>query len=186
MAWYYNHVIWTDICNSVLPRSEKKASEQALARKGKKGWGSAGCELHSLNLRGNKESLKQNSWDAIRVYWLLVLIRGKLHVEVFDADFPGEVPAGATVLVDKVRAAVNIRFQGQPSKPDTIFTDRGKGFYDAGHGKITQAQSCRHAHATAYNVRETTSPERTRDNDDSSWTRLCRNRNRLCLLSHLQ
>ena len=37
-VYYYNHVVWTDICNSVLPRSERKASEQALARKGKKGW----------------------------------------------------------------------------------------------------------------------------------------------------
>ena len=37
--WFYNNVVWTDICNSVLPRSERKTSEQALARKGKKGWG---------------------------------------------------------------------------------------------------------------------------------------------------
>ena len=40
-------------------------------------------------------------------------------------------------MVDKVRAAVNIRFQGQPSKPDTIFTDRGKGFYVPSTGRIT-------------------------------------------------
>ena len=120
-AWYYNHVIWTDICNSVLPRSEKKASEQALARKAKKGWGSAGCELHSQNLRGSKECLKQKSWDSIRVYWMPILTRGKLHVEVFDADFPGEETSGAKVLVEKVRAAVNIRFQGNTSKPDTLF-----------------------------------------------------------------
>ena len=35
--WFYNNVVWTDICNSVLPRSERKTSEQALARKGRKG-----------------------------------------------------------------------------------------------------------------------------------------------------
>ena len=32
-AWYYNNLVWTDICNSVLPRTEKKAAEQALSRK---------------------------------------------------------------------------------------------------------------------------------------------------------
>ena len=46
-TYFYNHVVWTDICNSILPRSEQKASEQALARKGKKGWGSPGCEMQS-------------------------------------------------------------------------------------------------------------------------------------------
>ena len=38
-----------------------------------------------------------------------------------------EVGAGAG-QVSKVRAAVNIRFQGGPSKPDTVWTDRGQGF----------------------------------------------------------
>ena len=36
-AWYYHNLVWTDICNSVLPRSAKKANEQALARKRRKG-----------------------------------------------------------------------------------------------------------------------------------------------------
>ena len=29
-TWFYNHVVWVDICNSIFPRSERKASEQAL------------------------------------------------------------------------------------------------------------------------------------------------------------
>ena len=37
---FNNRVVWTDICNSILPRTEKKASAQALARKGPRGWGS--------------------------------------------------------------------------------------------------------------------------------------------------
>ena len=43
-AWYFTNLVWTDICNSVLPRTEKKAAEQALARKAGKGWMSEGCE----------------------------------------------------------------------------------------------------------------------------------------------
>ena len=37
VLWFMNHVVWTDICNSILPRTEAKASAQALSRKGKRG-----------------------------------------------------------------------------------------------------------------------------------------------------
>ena len=30
--WYFDKVVWTDLCNSILPRTELKAEEQALAR----------------------------------------------------------------------------------------------------------------------------------------------------------
>ncbi len=66
-----------------------------------------------------------------------MLSRGKLHVDMFDSDFPGEVPDGARILVEKVRGAVNVRFQQAASKPDTIFTDRGRGFYAPNSGAIT-------------------------------------------------
>ena len=36
-AWYYKHLVWTDICNDILPRTPKNASLQAQARKGGKG-----------------------------------------------------------------------------------------------------------------------------------------------------
>ena len=121
----------------MLPRSESKASEQALARKGKKGWVSPGNELASANLRGSKESEKQASWGTIKIWWAPILARGKLHVEVFDTDYPGETQAGAKILVGKVRAAINKKFQGAASKPDTLWTDRGKGFYLPTNGSIT-------------------------------------------------
>ena len=138
-VYYYNHIVWTDICNSVLPRSEQKASEQALARKGKKGWLSPGCELHSANLRGSKDCENQASWGTVKIWWAPILTRGKLHVEVLDANFPGETQRGASILVSKVRAAINVRFQGGASKPDMVWTDRGKGFYSPCNGAITAA-----------------------------------------------
>ena len=67
-----------------------------------------------------------------------MLCKGKLHVDVFDADFPGEVPAGAERLVAKVRTAVNVRFQNAGSKPSVVFVDRGRGFYDPGTGRMTE------------------------------------------------
>ena len=50
--------------------------------------------------------------STIKVWWAPVLMRGKLHVEVFDDNYPGETEDGAEVLVAKVRAAVSRRFQG--------------------------------------------------------------------------
>ena len=41
------------------------------------------------------------------------------------------------VLVAKVRAAVNKRFQNGADQPDVLWTDRGKGFYHTGTGVIT-------------------------------------------------
>ena len=65
-----------------------------------------------------------------------ILTRGKLHIELLPDDFPGDVEDGALIFVSKVRAALNIRFQGA-TPPATLFTDRGNGFYYSGSGDIT-------------------------------------------------
>ena len=46
-------------------------------------------------------------------------------------------PSGASLLVPKVRAAVNVRFPNVAKQPSCIFVDRGKGFYRTANGKIT-------------------------------------------------
>ena len=116
--------------------SEKKATEQALARKGKNGWQSTKSKSNNRNLPGKKETIKQNSWGTLRVYYAPVLARGKLHTVLLGDDFPGETPAGAAKLVAKVRASLNIRFKGS-DQPDVVFTDRGQGFYALKNAKIT-------------------------------------------------
>ena len=135
-AWYFNNLVWTDICNAVLPRTEKKAAEQALARKNGKAWMSDGFQRGDKNLRSDKRAVKMNSWDTLRVWWAPVLARGKLSMVLLPADFPGDRPEGAEPLVAKVRAVLSARFRGAP-KPCTLFVDRGAGFYNAGTGGIT-------------------------------------------------
>jgi hypothetical protein len=135
-CWYFNNLVWTDICNSILPRTEKRHLEMTLARKGSRGWGSENSKLDDKNLRGKKEVLKQKGYDSVRVWWAPVLTRGKLHVEILGTDFPGETPAGAARLAASVRTALNIRFQGS-TPPKVIFTDRGQGFYHINGGRIT-------------------------------------------------
>ena len=139
--WYYDNLVWCDLCNSVLPRTQKKAQEMALARKGKKGWMSKGSQAQSQNLRGPKHHLKLNSSDTVRLWWAPILTRGKLHIEPLPDDFPGETPQGAEIMVAKVRAALNVRFPGGGRQPRVLFTDRGNGFYNAGSGAITDQYS---------------------------------------------
>ena len=133
--WYYKNLVWFDLCNDIIPTSEQKANEQALARKGGKGWMSEGCQTFSRNLQGRKESLKQKSWNTYRVFWMPVLSRGKLHVEVFNEEFKGECPEGAQQAVERLRSVLNIRFPG-PCKPKILMTDRGRGFHHPPSGKI--------------------------------------------------
>ena len=58
---FFNNLVWTDLCNAIIPLSEKKANQTALARKGNKGWISPGSELSSENLKGHPEALKQKT-----------------------------------------------------------------------------------------------------------------------------
>ena len=65
-----------------------------------------------------------------------ILTKGKLHIEPLPDDFPGETEAGAAIMVARVRAALNIRFQGSTA-PRVLFTDRGNGFFNSGTGAVT-------------------------------------------------
>ena len=84
--------------------------------------------------------MKFKSSDTERVYWAPILTRGKLHIEMLPPGFPGDTEAGAVILMQKVRNALNIRFQGT-TPPSTIFTDRGNGFYIQTTGDVTAGYS---------------------------------------------
>ena len=134
--WMFKNVVWTDICNSVLARSVTKANEMALARKSGKGWISDDSKYDNQNLRGDKNTLKLSGSDTQRVYWAPILAMGKLHVEILPLGFPGETEAGAAILMQRVRAALNVRFQSTRA-PRHVFVDRGNGFYTQVTGEVT-------------------------------------------------
>ena len=132
-SWYYMKVVWTDVCNTILPLSEIKAEEQLIARKGRKGWGSKKTRRLSKNMQGGKSAIKQQSYGTVKVWWAPILTRGKLHIEILGQHFPGDKASGVAHLITKVRHAVNARFRGD-DKPSILFTDRGASFYTlSGH-----------------------------------------------------
>ena len=138
--WYFDNMVWCDLCNSLLAKTQKKASEMALARKSGRGWMSKGSQMHSDNLRMPKQVLKLNSSDTVRVWWVPILTRGKFHVEPLPSYFPGETPEGAELMVTKVYRALCARFPNV-TPPKVVFTDRGNGFYVSRTGVITPQYS---------------------------------------------
>jgi hypothetical protein len=66
-AWFFMKLVWCDLCNSILPRTCKKAAELKLARKGGKGWMSRASRQYSDTLRVPKNVAKLLSTDTIRV-----------------------------------------------------------------------------------------------------------------------
>ena len=79
--------------------------------------------------------MKQNQWGTVRYYWSPVLARGKAHVMELPENFPGDTPAGATILADRLLPALQKRFPNE-ALPRVVITDRGNGFYN-GDGSIT-------------------------------------------------
>jgi len=127
-GWFFQNLIWTDLCYSILPGTEQKASEQACAKKGIKRWRSDDAKEYSRNLRPRASASTQAAWGDTKVFWAPVLTRGKFHVIVLDDGFPGENAEGAATLVAKIPGVLATRFPSQ-NKPKVLFTDRGKGFY---------------------------------------------------------
>ena len=57
--WYFDNLVWTDTCNSILPRTRKRHLGMTMARKGSRGWSSEKSKMDDKILRGKKEALKQ-------------------------------------------------------------------------------------------------------------------------------
>ena len=134
--WYFQNIVWVDICASILPTTQRKSKALKVARKARKGWMSKSKRRTRQNMRLAPGSAKTSSSDTVKVWFVPVLTRGKLHIEPLPANFPGETQEGAAEMVARVRTALNIRFQGSTA-PKILFSDRGNGFYESTTGCIT-------------------------------------------------
>ena len=65
-----------------------------------------------------------------------MLCKGKLHIEFVGENSKGDDPSAMDTFVQKLRAAVNVRFPSS-KKPKIVFTDKGRGFYRMNNSKIT-------------------------------------------------
>ena len=140
-GWFYRHVVWVDLCHTIIPGDEKKALAQTYARKAKNRWHSQDAKEYNRNLSAPKHALSQCSFKDEKVWWGFAMFRGKTHVEVFGDDFPGENPEGAALIGEKLPGIIAMGAQrSSKQKPRVVFSDRGKGFY-APNGYITHKWS---------------------------------------------
>ena len=78
--WFFDNVVWTDICNTILATTKKKAAELALASKGDRTWCNEDSLADDAALCGDKRALKLHSWDTIRVWWAPVSCAAKNYM----------------------------------------------------------------------------------------------------------
>ena len=128
-AWWYRHVVWFDPCASILPRSRRQYDKMRRAALGnRKRLISDDAREYSRNLRAPKEVLKQKSWEAERISWIMVMSRGVVAVHMLPADWAtdGEgLAAAATELPRILRRMLG----NEAHLPRVLFTDRGTGMY---------------------------------------------------------
>ena len=82
--------------------------------------------------------MKQKGWSSERIWWVPVLAKGKLHVEVLGEEFPCEEPAGAAMFAVAVNRSLAKRFQAGTPKPGVLFLDRGRGWFNPTTGRVTR------------------------------------------------
>eukprot|EP00959_Pyramimonas_sp_CCMP1952_P180121 3766811-Pyramimonas_sp.AAC.1 len=63
---------------------------------------SSDAKHESVNTRGSKKDLVLTGKECTRVYWLPVLARGRLHLELLGSGFAGDHVSGMPDFVRKL------------------------------------------------------------------------------------
>ena len=140
VQWWARNVVWIDPCASILPRTRRHYNRMRQAELGnKKRYISDDAREYSRNLRGKKETLKQDGYEATRISWLIVVARGAVAVEMLPPDWTVD-GAGMAAAVQQVPGILRRMLGDTALLPRILFTDRGTGMY-APNGKVTHAYS---------------------------------------------
>ena len=135
-AWYFRHIIWFDPCHCIVPATPKTIFDSQMANYGKgKRWISDDATGESKNSRASPYAGKQERWGDRKLWWYVVLARGKVHVEVMPDSWQ-QNGAGQAVLVGRLPYILDKMLGKRADKPHIAFTDRGPGFYHSSTGSI--------------------------------------------------
>jgi hypothetical protein len=95
------------------------------------------AKMYSRNLKGRKEALKQASWEAMRISWVIVLARGKVAIEMLSEDWALD-SAGMADVVGMLPGILRRMLGADAHLPRDLFSDRGTGMY-APSGRVCNA-----------------------------------------------
>ena len=134
--WYFRRTIWFDPCYTIIPGRPKTIHDQMVASFGKsKRWSSEDSKDDPKNLRSSPYTNKTTQWGDVKVWWLLVLAKGRVHVQVMGRDWV-QNGAGQAKLVALLPKILRKMLGHSEPLPDVVFTDRGPGFYHPSQGTI--------------------------------------------------
>ena len=134
--WYFNHCVWLDPCSSIIPGSQRSAFDHQQSKLGKrKRWMSADSKRNSKNLKPAPYAGKQVHWGDIRVWWFIVLAKGRVHIEVMP-DGWRQNGEGMAYMISLLPGILKTMLGDNAKLPGVLFTDRGPGFYHPSTGSI--------------------------------------------------
>lgn len=138
-SWYYRHCVYVDPCSTVLSPSAQTAfdEKQAALSKGKR-WMSPDSRMSSRNLRVSPYVGRQCRGGDKRVWWFIVLARGKVSFPIMP-DAWEQTGEGMACFVEGLEDVLNRMLRKPDKLPRVIMSDRGPGLYQSTTGHIVRA-----------------------------------------------
>jgi len=135
-GYYFQHLVWVDPCSTVLAKSPRAVFDQEQGKHGAgPRWMSPDARLSSRNLRASPYANTQAHYGDKRVWWFIVLTRGKVHFE-FMEDGWAQTGEGMAAFVARL-PSILAKLLGRDARlPRVVASDRGPGFYQTSTGHI--------------------------------------------------
>ena len=135
--WFHRHCLWVDPCYNILTTSQRQKFDQAQAKKGKgKRWMSDDTRPYSRNLKASPFGGKQKQFGDRKLWWFVVMSRGRVHVEVMGHKWR-QTGKGMAEFVERLPEVLQEMLHQPDTLPRVICSDRGPGFYQTSTGHIT-------------------------------------------------
>ena len=86
-AWFLRHCVWVDPCYNILSVTRRQVFDMEQASYGKRTrWMSKDKKRYSRNGRSSPYGGKQKQFGDVKLWWFVVLCRGRVHIEVVGPD----------------------------------------------------------------------------------------------------
>ena len=137
-GWFFRHCVWVDPCYNILSTNRRQvfALDKAKSAKTKR-WMSKDKRTYSRNLRGSQHGGKQQQFGDRKVWWFVMVTRGRIHIEVMGGAWR-QIGKGMAEFVDRLPAALVKMVGAEEALPRIVFSDRGPGFYQGSTGHIVR------------------------------------------------
>ena len=89
----------------------------------------------SRNLRASPYATKQKQWGDLRLWWFIVVAKGKVHIQVMPTGWQ-QHGQGLALVVGLLPGILRKMLGRGQKQPDFVFTDRGPGMFFSGTGGV--------------------------------------------------